>query len=284
MTLYEICCARDSKTARCVTRDGGAAVRVTWPPQIYYTALRNSTDRVPSRAVQLSVLRLPTPVAGKTVRWYLNIDWPAHRSVLLQHLRTVRPAPGTHRVVLLTSPECRMFAQPQRLQHAMGNFDWEAHAVAVKRLRYIRRLQQAFRSWRRIAPIDGLGIHEQPPCASQDLQKKYVESDDFPWAIGRKSSRRAIHGCMCGRTAANGLLVYKGWRFEVDTEEAAAALDNHRCDGTHEHATTTVRLKNAAHLKRNRTLRTSELETYPPYLGSLLTSAASARVLHHSLS
>ena len=179
-----------------------------------------------------------------------------------------------------------MFAQPQRLQHAMGNFDWEAHAVAVKRLRYIRRLQQAFRSWRRIAPIDGLGIHEQPPCASQDLQKKYVESDDFPWAIGRKSTRRTIHGCMCGRTAANGLLVYKGWRFEVDTEEAAAALDNHRCDGTHEHATTTMNHRpDAARPERNRTwLQLSRLETYPPYLGSLLTSAASARVLQKSLS
>ena len=280
VTLYEICCSSNSATSRKVAGSGGAAVRVLWPPPYLPVNARDLGEDPPSRGMQKSLLPLLLdPAAGqRPQKWLLNMDWPVHRAVLMAKIKAAKPAPGTRKMVLLTSPQCRMFAIPQRLQHAQQRFDWNAHAIAMRRLRFMRRLHRAWLVRRRAAVIEGMAIHEQPPQASQDLLKKYVETDDFPWAISRDSLRRTVNGCMCGSTAATGHLIFKGWRFEVDSPLAAAALGGHQCNKSHHHAQTTMqRSDSTAAGRKQPRLRVSSLEKYPPYLGSLPTAAMSAR-------
>ncbi len=264
VTLYEVCCSSNSATSRKVTQSGGAAVRVLWPPTYVPQFARHLKRDPPSRNVQASLLpQLRQPVAEqKPEKWFLNMDWPVHQMVLLKKIQTVRPAPGTTKVVLLTSPQCRMFATLQRIQHAKGVFDWEAHGVAMRRLRFMRRLHRAWTKRRRDAAIRGAAIHEQPPQSSQNLLKKYEEPKDFPWAIGRNSLRRTVNGCMCGTTSASGLPVFKGWRFEVASPMMAAALSNHQCDRSHKHAPTSMNYRAQSGTGNQSLLRVSNFEVY----------------------
>ena len=112
VTLFEICCSSKSTTSRHVTENGGVAVRVLWPPTYLPKLARNLKNDPPSRAVQAALLpRLERPIAGQRPQtWCLNMDWPVHRRALLNQLQTARAAPGTAKVALLTSPQCRMFA------------------------------------------------------------------------------------------------------------------------------------------------------------------------------
>ena len=275
VTLFEICCSSKSTTSRHVTENGGAAVRVLWPPPYLPKLARNLQKDVPSRAVQTALLpSLKLPSAGaRPQTWCLNMDWPVHRKALLHQLRTALPASGTTKLALLTSPQCRMFAIPQRLQHAQGIFNWQAHGVAMKRLHSMRAFHHAMRKRRIDAGVCVACIHEQPPGSSTNLLKKYDEPNDFPWAIGRGSMRRTVHGCMCGSVSQSDELVYKGWRFEVDAPQLAAALDHHRCDWRHTHAMTSMNMRAKKRPHSQPLLRVSDYEVYPPYLGSLLCAA-----------
>ena len=275
VTLYEICCSSKSTTSRHVTENGGAAVRVLWPPPYLPKLARDLKEDVPSRAVQTTLLPiLKWPKAGaRPQTWCLNMDWPVHRKALLSQLQVAEPAPGTNKLALLTSPQCRMFAIPQRLQHAKGIFNYPAHAVAMKRLISMRALHHAMRKRRLDDGIRVVCLHEQPPGSSTNLIKKYDEPRDFPWAIGRGSMRRTVHGCMCGSVSQSDELVYKGWRFEVDVPQMAAALDHHRCDRGHTHAMTSMNMRAKKRTHTQPLLRVSDYEMYPPYLGSLLCAA-----------
>ena len=82
---------------------------------------------------------------------------------------------------------------------------------------------------------------------------------------------------MCGTTSASGLPVFKGWRFEVASPMMAAALSNHQCDRSHKHAPTSMNYRARSGTGNQSLLRVSNFEVYPPYLGSLLCAAASAR-------
>ncbi len=106
VTLYEVCCSSNSATSRKVTQSGGAAVRVLRPPTYVPQFARHLKRDPPSRNVQASLLpQLRQPVAEqKPEKRFLNMDWPVHQMVLLKKIQTVRPAPGTTKVVLLTSP------------------------------------------------------------------------------------------------------------------------------------------------------------------------------------
>jgi hypothetical protein len=143
----------------------------------------------------------------------------------------------------------------------------------MKRLRSMRAFHHAMRKRRRDGGISVACIHEQPPGSSTNLLKKYDEPNDFPWAIGRGSMRRTVHGCMCGSVSRSDELVYKGWRFEVDAPKLAAALDHHRCDQRHTHAMTSMNMKAKKRTHSRPLLRVSDYEVYPPYLGSLLCAA-----------
>ena len=80
---------------------------------------------------------------------------------------------------------------------------------------------------------------------------------------------------MCGSVSASVEPVFKGWRFEVDSPQLAAALDNHRCDWRHTHAMTSMNMRAKKRQHSTPLLRVSDYEVYPPYLGSLLCAAMS---------
>ena len=169
------------------------------------------------------------------------------------------------------------------MQHARGIFDWAAHSAAMQRLRFLRRLHRTWRQRRQRSTVAGLAIHEQPPCSSQNLLKKYDEPRDFPWAIGVRSMRRTVHGCMCGAVDGCGTPVFKGWRFETDCPFFAEALSGHSCGRTHVHARTSM--NNRATPRRgesSRLQKVSVYEVYPPYLGALMTCAAGVHLTRTS--
>lgn len=277
VTLIEVCCSPHSATSKAVGRHKGAAMRVTWPPPKMPLYVLNSQKDPPCKAHQLALLREPPRLraGARAVPWYLNIDWPFHRAALMDLMRKMRPAPGTKKVVLLTSPECRMMSQIQRIQHAKGTFDWQAHAVAMQRLRFLRRLHRVWRLRRRNENVAGVAIHEQPPCSAQNLLGSYDEPNDFPWAIAVRSMRRTVHGCMCGVVDVHGIPVFKGWRFETDCPFLAEALSGHNCDGSHVHARTTMNNRSKPPPGSTRHMsHVSAFEAYPPYLGTLLCFAS----------
>ena len=143
-----------------------------------------------------------------------------------------------------------------------------------------RKLHKAWRCRRRTARIRGLSLHEQPPQASTDLLKRYVETEDFPWAVGRGSFRQTVHGCMCGVRCGLGLPIYKGWRFESDCRLTIRAMNGHECTRDHPHHVTSLNYRSVSATPccdAANVLRVGELEDYPPYLGSLLMAATSVR-------
>ena len=237
---------------------------------------------VPTRAEQTALLRTtPKLKAGQRPQtWFLNVDWPVHQQALLEEVKKLRPAPRTKKAVLHSSPMCKMFVPPQRIQHAMRTFKQEEHQIALGRLRLFRKLHKAWRCRRRTTKIRGLSLHEQPPQASTDLLKRYVETEDFPWAVGRGSFRQTMHGCMCGVRSDQGLPIYKGWRFESDCRATIHAMNGHECTRDHPHHVTSLNYRSVSATlccdvanARN----VGELEDYPPYLGSLLMAATSVR-------
>ena len=204
VTLVEVCCHQQSNFAKSVIKNHGAAVRVTWPPPFAerghgFKGLQDfRLHPKPSRRIQQMFIdhwSYYNPTVGpQTTRkrlWYLNIDWPVHRTFLQKRIMQVTPAPSTTRAVLMTSPECRMFSSTQRINVAKGFYSLSDYHIAVQRIRFMRRLHA---SWRRAAREDQLpriSIHEQPPGARMDVPLKKKKCSCL--AMGRWPQRPTCH-------------------------------------------------------------------------------------------
>jgi hypothetical protein len=288
VTLFEVCCSTHSSFAKAVLKAGGAAIRVTWPPvdRIPEHLRRFVHHPLPSRAIQEVFLRRYRRVApssdhmnNRDRSWAINVDWPIHQRRLLQHVLAFRPARGTVSVVLHTSPKCNMFSCAQMLNVTTGRYNQHNHKVAMARLRFMRRLHAAWRRRRRLARIRGISLHEQPPKAKVDLRAASTSKGKlWPWAIGKRTRRSTVNGCVLGVKGETGLPLYKGWTFECDAPHVHRALRGFACSHDHVHERTILNdgLKagdSPARIPRRQLMDVGALERYPNSLGSLLAGA-----------
>ena len=289
LTCIEVCVSSGSRYARQVKRNGGAALRVLWPPPTRQGRKRRMTSEAAERleADRRQNPRKPPKLLcrNRIANWYLNMDWESHQKAFRKYLRTLEPAKGTAGLAFHTSPMCRMFCAPQRLAFATGSFDRDAHAIALQRLRCMRAYQRTILDRAKRKKFTCVRSHEQPPMASVDFDKAYEPQGDWPYAISSQAPRQSINGCMVGARSAS-LPVWKGWTFECDHEVFAAALGRFKCDRQHLHARSTLnpkahRMKSASAKSSSgpkRRFNVGEFEEYPLFLGSLLAFAAAYTV------
>ena len=289
LTCIEVCVSPSSVYARQVHRNGGAAMRVLWPPPRHQ---REPLRRTAEAAGLLEANRRQRPGKAPKLQprkrighWHLNMDWESHQKALLKYLRKLEPAKGTAGVAFHTSPMCRMFCHVQRLARATGNFDADGHAVAVERLRCMRACQRTIRDAAKRKKFICVRSHEQPPMATVDFDKAYDPQQDWPYAIGSQAPRQLVNGCMVGARSGS-LPVWKGWTFECDHEVFAAALGGFKCDRQHQHAVSTLNTKRRriavagakSRSAATRLFKIGDFEKYPLLLGCLLEHAAAYTV------
>ena len=178
-------------------------------------------------------------VAGRAHTAYCDLETALGRRALEGMIVALLALPGLRRVVLITSPECKMHCPYQKVTQArLVNY---ARAGRISRSR-LRVLQQAFVLRRRVARsavvyarflhsfvdrqcagIDVVHVHEQPTRSRMSALN--TAADDFtrdvwPSALGDAPSVD-VAACRVGYgDLDNGRRIGKSWRFQVCGSDA----------------------------------------------------------------
>ena len=176
---------------------------------------------------------------GRTYTWPLDVQNPVHFKKLLEYVKQVEPARGSKSMHLHTSPPCSTFSKVQRIVRGKGGKPRTPRPIALQRLASARRLHRAWS--RRTFSVQSSRSHEQSEGCTTHPRLRKRGPEDFPWALGPKSSRVNVYGCAAGLVDPDSnLAIRKPWTFESDHEPLLATLRLFsRCSGGHEHCSAT---------------------------------------------
>jgi hypothetical protein len=246
-----------------------AGTRSTFTRESY--ELGNAAVRIVAPSAHLKARPGGAPwklALGRVYTWPLDLQNPAHFKKLLEYIRQVEPARGSKSMHLHTSPPCGTFSKVQRIVRGRGGKPRTPRPIALQRLDSARRLHRAWS--RRAFPGRSSRSHEQSEGCTTHPRWRKRGPEDFPWALGPKSSRVNGYGCAAGLVdSESDLAIRKPWTFESDHEPLLATLRLFSgCSGGHEHCMT---LSEAG----RRGCGTRITEAYPTTLGALLATAVS---------